>query len=158
MTALPITQQEVEALYADCAAALDEGEFEKWPSFFAESCSYSVTSKENVERGWPIALMSCDSRGMLLDRVMAIRESMLIIPRVQRRLHSGVRITHVEGPVAHTTASFAVFETFAGEQTTVFVTGRFVDGVVREGDAVRFLKRTCILDTTLVPNSLPFPL
>jgi salicylate 5-hydroxylase small subunit len=40
----------------------------------------------------------------------------------------------------------------------VFVTGRFVDEVVREGEALRFLKRTCTLDTPLVPNSLPFPL
>jgi salicylate 5-hydroxylase small subunit len=158
MTTLAITQQEVEALYAECTAALDDGEFEKWPSFFAEGCSYRVTSKENVERGWPMALMSCDTRGMLVDRVMAVRESMLIIPRVQRRIHSGVRITRVEGPIAHCRASFAVFETFAGEQTTVFVTGQFVDEVVREGDALRFLKRRCILDTTLVPNSLPFPL
>jgi len=158
MIAQQIAQAEVEALYADCAAALDDGEFEKWPSFFAESCSYSITSQENVDRGWPIALMSCDTRGMILDRVMAVRQSMLIIPRVQRRIQSGVRIVRLDDSVAHCRASFAVFETFAGEQTTVFVTGRFVDEVVREGEALRFLRRTCILDTPLVPNSLPFPL
>jgi len=158
MIAQWITQEAVEALYADCASALDDGEFERWPSFFAENCSYCVTSKENVDHGWPIALMSCETRGMILDRVMAVRQSMLIIPRVQRRIQSGVRIARLEGSVAHCRASFAVFETFAGQPTTVFVTGRFVDEVVREGDALRFLKRACILDTPLVPNSLPFPL
>ena len=153
-----ISQEEIAALYADCAATLDDGEFERWPSFFAESCSYSVTSKENVDRGWPIALMSCDNRGMILDRVMAVRQSMLILPRVQRRIQSSVRIARLEGSVAHCRASFAVFETFAGQPTTVFATGRFVDEVIREGDALRFFKRTCILDSPLVPNSLPFPL
>src|SRR5262245_65789715 len=90
MIAQWITQEAVEALYADCASALDDGEFERWPSFFAENCSYCVTSKENVDHGWPIALMSCETRGMILDRVMAVRQCVLIIPSVQRGIESGL--------------------------------------------------------------------
>src|SRR3989442_15820683 len=97
MLAQQITQEEVEALYADCAAALDDGEFERGPSFFAENCSYSLASKEYVDRGWPIPLMACDTRGMILDRVMAGAQNGRNIPGIQPRVRGGVPIAGVEG-------------------------------------------------------------
>jgi salicylate 5-hydroxylase small subunit len=158
MTTSRITQQELEWLYADCAAALDEGEFERWPSFFAEESSYFVTTQENVDRGWALGLLSCESRGMMIDRVAAIRKTMYYMPRVQRRIISGVRITRVDGALTHTRASFALFDTLGGEHTKVLAAGRFLDIVGREEDSLKFVKRTCILDASLVPNSLPFPI
>ena len=149
---------EVQALYAECSAALDEREFERFLSCFATECAYSIHAKENVDRGWPIALVSCLNRGMLVDRVAAIQKSSFIIPRVQRRIVSGIRLdTSGELPL-RTRASFAVFETFEGETTTLFVAGRFEDSICREGGELKFAKRKCILDSSIVPNSLPYPL
>lgn len=157
-TARPIDRNDLAALYAECAAALDDGEYERWPTFFTEDCSYVVTTKENLDRGWSIALLSCESRGMLLDRVFAVQKTLFYMPRVQRRIVSGARLVGAGDGGAHARASVAVFETLVGEHTTLFAAGRSLDVVRYEGDALKFAKRTCVLDSSLVPNSLPFPI
>jgi len=149
---------EVQALYTECAAALHEGEFERWLGYFASECSYSIHTKENIDRGWPIALMSCINRGMLIDRVAAVLKSSFIIARVQRRILSGVRLQKGPEFPLRTQASFAVFETFTGEPSTLFVAGRFDDVVCREDGVLKFAQRRCVLDSSIVPNSLPYPL
>src|SRR5688572_21433111 len=159
-------RDELETLYGECAAALDEGDWDRWLTFFAETSSYKITTKENLDRGFALALMNCESRGMMLDRVYALKETQFFIPRIFRRLYSGIRIVKADGGpataslpgVLHTQCSFAVFESLVGEHTTVFAAGRFVDVLCREGDQLKFHQRTCILDASLIPNTLPFPL
>lgn len=158
MTKTLISRDELERLYADYCDTLDDGDFERWASFFTEVCSYLVTTKENVERGWPIALLNCESRGMIVDRTIAIQKTLYYLPRMQRRLVSGIRVTGVEGAGTLVRASFALFETLVGEHTTVLATGRSLDVVAHEGGALKFAKRVIIVDASLVPNSLPFPI
>lgn len=147
---------EAHALYAACSAALDALDFAAFLACFAGECSYSIHSKENIDRGWPLAFVSCASRGMLEDRVAAIQKSSFIVPRVQRRIVSGVRV--LGGEPLRSEASFAVFETFEGKATTLFMAGRFEDTLVREGGVLKFRERRSILDSSIVPNSLPYPL
>ena len=96
---------------------------------------------------------------MIVDRSIAIDKTLYFLPRMQRRVVSGIRVTEVEddGSV-HVRTSFAVFETLAGEHTTVLASGRSNDVVTRKDGALKFAKRTCVLDASLVPNSLPVPI
>ena len=52
-------QWELEALYARCAEALDDGPLEDWPEHFTEHCLYLIIPRENVELGLPLAIMRC---------------------------------------------------------------------------------------------------
>ncbi len=156
--ALAVDRFDLAELHAEYAAALDDGEYERWPTFFTKVCSYFITTKENVERAWDINLLSCESRGAMLDRVSAVRKTLFYLPRAQRRIVSGVRIVGTNRTGAETSASFAVFETLVGGHTTLFATGRFLDLVRYEDGSLKIAKRTCVLDASLVPNSLPFPL
>jgi salicylate 5-hydroxylase small subunit len=47
----------IQALYADCAAALDARELSRWPEFFTEDAPYRLQSRENFDRGLPLAIM-----------------------------------------------------------------------------------------------------
>ena len=69
----------------------NDGALERWPEFFTEACVYKVIPRENVEQGLPVALIYCESRDMLVDRVVAMRETALLraadrAPYHQRRL------------------------------------------------------------------------
>jgi salicylate 5-hydroxylase small subunit len=158
MTNSSVSRDELDTLYTLYCAALDDGEFGRWPSFFTEASSYVVTTKENVAHGWPVALLSCESRGMMVDRTAAIERTLYHLPRAQRRLVSGLRVTGVEAGGTQVRSSFAVFETLVGEHTTVLASGGSRDVVAYEGGALKFAKRLLILDSALVPNSLVFPL
>lgn len=147
----------IEELYLDYVDALDEDHLESWPQLFTEVSSYRVVSRENVERGWPLATMSCDSRASMCDRVYAIRNTAMYVPRRLRHIVSALRIRS-SGEVFAITANFAVFETLPNHEPRVFSVGRYQDTVVDTSEGPRFREKLCIYDSDLIPNSLLLPL
>lgn len=145
-------------LYGAYDEALAEGEYERWPEFFTETCVYQITSRENYDLGLPIGLVGAESRAMLADRVAAMRKTMLYAPRIVRNLTAGIVLRAIEPGAMRLSASFAVFQTLLNEPSTVFLAGRYYDRVVEDGGALRFAERICVADATLVPISLIFPL
>jgi salicylate 5-hydroxylase small subunit len=153
---------ELRARLADLYAAYDdtlgEGDYERWPEFFTETCFYQITARENYEMGLPLGLMQAESRGMLADRIAAIRKTTLYAPRLMRRLVSGIVLRAIAPDGMRLSASFAVFQTMLNEPSAVFLCGRFYDRVVEDAGALRFAERICVTDSTLVPTSLIFPI
>ncbi|HEY4374953.1 MAG TPA: aromatic-ring-hydroxylating dioxygenase subunit beta [Burkholderiales bacterium] len=155
---------EVELLYADYAETLNDEAFEAWPAFFTERAFYQITSRENHERGLPIGLMRCESRGMIEDRVVAIRQTAVYGPRSIRRLVSGLRLhgwsenAPGEPPTLKATASYLAVETLPDELTRVFNAGKYIDQLQVEAGTLRFASRLCVYDTLLIPNTLVYPL
>jgi anthranilate 1,2-dioxygenase small subunit len=151
-------RSETEALYARSAELLDEGPLARWPSLFTEDGSYKAVTRENVDQGWALALMLCESRAAIEDRVHAIEHLSLTIPRRTRHMTSGLRIAD-DGGAWRVDANFTVFETLAGAQTVCFAAGLYCDKIVRDADGVlRFRERTAICDSALIRNSLVIPL
>jgi 3-phenylpropionate/cinnamic acid dioxygenase small subunit len=151
-------RDEVEALYARYAELLDEGPVKDWPSLFVENGSYRAVTRENVERGWPLALMLCESRAAIEDRVYAIENLALTIPRRVRHLISGFVLSE-SGSEFAVSANFAVSETLVGEQTVCFAAGRYRDVLVRDAvGELRFQAKVSIADSALIRNSLVVPL
>ena len=50
--------QALTRLYADYASAVDSGDWDLWPEFFTDVCSYRLQPRENHERGFPLATLS----------------------------------------------------------------------------------------------------
>ncbi len=137
--------------------ALDDGDFEAWPDFFTEACVYKIMPRENVERGLPLALVYCESRDMLRDRVVAIRETLLYAPRLIRRLTGNLRLREIAADGLRLTANFALFQTMLDRPSELFLCGRCHDRVVEEEGRLRFAERLCVYDSTIVPTSLIYP-
>ena len=144
-------------LYCAYTDALDEGELERWPDFFTEECRYQVMPRDNFDRGLPIALIYCESRGMLADRVTAIRETALYVPRLMRHFVSNIRLRAIEPDGMRLTANFALCQTMADQPSTLFLCGAYRDRVVEDAGALRFAERICVYDSTIVPTSLVYP-
>ena len=62
-------------LLAEYGALIDLAKFDEWLGLFAEECRYQIVPRENFDRGLPAALVFCDSRAMLEDRIRALREA-----------------------------------------------------------------------------------
>ena len=84
----PQIQFTLERLLTDYVHCIDDDRLEEWPGFFADSCVYKITSAENYERGLPIGVFFANSRGMLEDRVTALREANIYEPQRYRHLVS----------------------------------------------------------------------
>jgi salicylate 5-hydroxylase small subunit len=151
-------RQRLADLYAGYDAALDEGEYERWPDFFTEAGIYKITPRENYEAGLPVAMIFCESRAMLADRVVAIRETTLYAPRIIRRVMGAPALLTIEGGEMRLAQSFSLFETMLNETSTVFLCGRCYDRVVDDNGTLRFAERVCVTDATNIPLSLIFPI
>ena len=149
---------EVEDLYAEYCAALDEGRYEDWAALFTEDCLYRIVPRDNHERGLPLAIMHCESRGMLLDRIVAIRETSYYAPRTLRHMVSGIRVAAEADGALRGQANYLVLQTLPEQPTTLFNAGRYLDTMVREAGRLRLKERLCIFDSIVVPNSLIVPI
>lgn len=153
----PELRYEVEALYADYAAALDDNELERWPDFFTEECLYKLVPRENWERNLPVALMLCESRAMLRDRVTAVRNTAVYAPRTLRHFITQFRIAEEAPERLRVSANYLVLQTVIDDLTRIQNAGRYLDLIVRTETGLRFQEKICVFDSVLVPNSLIYP-
>jgi len=101
----------VEDLIHAYVQCIDDDRLEEWPDFFTEDCLYQIMPRENTDQGLPIAVMYCDSRGMLQDRVVAHRKANLFAPHLYRHLVSALRVTDQDKGMVTARSNYAVFRT-----------------------------------------------
>ena len=154
----PFDANEVRDLYDDYALMLDAGDYAAWLELFVPDASYTVISRENVERGLPLAVIRCESRGMMADRVDALESTQFYARRFTRHMVSALcPVAHDAGVLA-TTANFVVAETIIDESTQLAWAGRYDDRIVRVDDRLQFVEKTAVYDSAMVPTSLIVPL
>jgi salicylate 5-hydroxylase small subunit len=152
------TYNQLTRLYAEYVSALDDNEWDKWPEFFMEECIYKVQPRENYERGFPLATLSFESKGMLKDRIYAIRETLFHDIYYQRHIVGVPRVLSADGERIHAEANYAVFRTKLSEPSTVFNVGRYLDTLRRTPEGLKFESRICVYDSEMIPNSLIYPI
>ena len=151
-------QLEVDQLNAAYAAALDERRFEDWPEFFVEDGLYRLQARENFDRGLPLALMALESRGMMMDRVYGITQTIYHGPYYTRHVMGPARVLSQQEGVVRAEASYAVFRTRPGGTSEVYNVGRYIDELEKTAAGLRFRSRLCVYDSEMVLNSLIYPI
>jgi 3-phenylpropionate/cinnamic acid dioxygenase small subunit len=144
-------------LYQDCAAALDEQRYDDWSGFFRDDALYRIVPRENHELGMPIALVHCEGRGMMADRITAIKEAAMFRPRALRRFVTPPRIVGADGARLQTRASVLLVETLHDQLTRVVLSGVFHDVVERTDQGFLLAERLCIYDSLMLPDSVIEP-
>src|SRR6185503_1599385 len=117
------------ALNADYERAIDDDRLEDWPGFFCDPCLYKITTADNHARGLEAGLVYADSKGMLKDRVAALRRAN-IYERQRYRHITGLPavLDHDEGH-ASVECPFVVIRIMRDGAMDIFATGRYLDRV-----------------------------
>jgi salicylate 5-hydroxylase small subunit len=149
----------LHALYSEVSAVLDSGDFKRWPDFFMEDCVYKLQSRENFDRGLPLATLSFESRGMLKDRVFGAAETIYHDPYYQRHIVGLPRLLErrADGSL-RCEASYVVIRTKRDAMPEILSVGRYLDRVVPTPEGLRFAERLAIFDNDLIANSLIYPI
>ena len=161
MSAAPVRHDDwfaITQLYADYAATVDAGRWDDWTEFFTGDAVYRVQPRENFERGFPLATLSFESKGMLKDRAYGIRETLFHDPYYQRHVVGVPRLLAVEADGWRLEANYAVFRTKRSQPTEIYNTGFSLDTVVRTAAGLKFARRDFIYDSELIANSMIYPL
>ncbi|HVC53977.1 MAG TPA: aromatic-ring-hydroxylating dioxygenase subunit beta [Stellaceae bacterium] len=155
---MSVDQLALYDLYADYGRLIDAADWPAWLALFARACRYQVIPRENVEQGLPAALIFCDSRAVLEDRIMALREANKYNIHTDRHLIGLPRILGEGGGEISAEAPFAVYQTDQEGESRLFAAGLYRDRIVHEAGALRFSDKLVVLDTFAVPTLLATPL
>jgi anthranilate 1,2-dioxygenase small subunit len=149
---------DVADFYAAYAHTIDDDRLEEWPGLFTENATYRVVTRENFDAGLALALIYCDGRGMMEDRISALRTANIYEPHVYCHIISALRVLSREGAEIRCRANFAVLRTMAEGATAIFACGRYFDRLVSEAGQLKFRERLVVLDSQQVDTLLVVPL
>ena len=145
-------------LNAAYARAIDNEQFEQWPGLFLDPCLYKVTTAENVAKGLEAGIMYADSRGMLQDRVSALRKANIYERQTYRHLIGlPALLGEAEGAVRAETP-FLVVRIMRDGRMDLFATGRYLDVIVEDAGALRLRERIVVCDSSRIDTLLALPL
>jgi anthranilate 1,2-dioxygenase small subunit len=151
--------EELQYAYVHC---IDADRLEQWPDFFTDPCRYEVTTRENLDQGLSIGVIYCDSKGMLRDRVVALREANIYGPHRYRHMISAVRVTGTEGNVVEAETNYAVYRTMLDPinygSSELYSVGSYQDTIIVEQGVARFREKRVLVDTARILSLLVTPL
>lgn len=148
----------LERLQTEYILAIDDGRLEEWPEFFVEDCLYRIIPRENFDMGLPAAVIHCDNRRMLQDRVTSLRTANIYQPHQYRHLVSGARILERGDDAVRMQSNYVVFQTLQDGETHVYQAGRYLDTVVWQAGRLRFREKHVVFDTSRVRTLLATPI
>lgn len=148
----------MDALMADYVHCIDEDRLEEWPDFFTDDARYRVTSRENHELNLPVNLIYCDGKGMIRDRISALRTANIYEPHTYCHMLSALRILDAEDGVYRAQSNFTVIRTMSEGDMSVFVCGKYIDRIVEQDGALKFNRRDVILDSRQIDILLAIPI
>ncbi len=145
-----------QARYAHC---IDDGRLDEWPGFFLPECSYRITTAENHRLGFAAGLVWADSRGMLEDRVAALREANIYERHAYRHLLGLPLVTGTGPEGTRSETPFMVARIMREGATDLYATGRYLDLWRRDAEgAPKFAERIVVCDSSRIDTLLALPL
>ena len=154
-TALRLAIDDLAAAYVDC---IDDDRLEEWPEFFVEDCRYLITSRDSHAAGLRHGIIYCASRGMLVDRVMAMRRASMFEPHRYRHILGPTRLGRVENGIAEARANFLAVRIMHNGDSALFATGRYLDRIDVRAEPFRYIERLVVLDSQKIDTLLVIPL
>lgn len=148
----------VENFLADYAHRLDDGLIDDWTGFFTEDAVYQVTTRENHEAGYPIGIILCSGRGMMEDRVLALKTANIYEPHTHCHILGRPDLRKLPDGSIAARSNFSVYRTMESGATDLFAIGKYLDRIVFENGEPRFREKRVILDSRCVDVLLVFPL
>lgn len=149
---------EVEELLHAYVQCIDDNELEAWPDFFVDDCVYKIIPRENDDQGLPVAVIYCDSKGMLHDRIVARRQANIYAPHFYRHLVSNTRILGEEDGEIRAQTNYLVLQTLLDGETRIYNAGKYLDRIVRVDGQLKFKEKLCIFDTYRIQTLMVTPI
>jgi 3-phenylpropionate/cinnamic acid dioxygenase small subunit len=152
------TREDLHVFYDAYFETLDDGRLEEWPDYFVDDCLYQIIPRENYEAGYKLCTIQADSKGMLVDRVQGILKTQMFAPRYCRRFYSGLRVVKANDRQLEVRQNVVVVQTLLDKPSEVLGCGVGRDRLVRNAQGhLKFVERTLVLDSEMVPNSFIYP-
>ena len=106
--------------------------------------------------------MSCNSKDMLRDRILSLREAVLYNVHTDKHVLGAIRVSgpEIENGVQvwSTQTNYSLYQTTADGETSLFSVGTYRDKVVFSNGRPLFAEKTVIADTFTIDRLLSTPI
>lgn len=143
---------------AEYARCIDEDRLEQWPDFFVDDCLYRVTSARDFRDGLEAALIFANSKGMLRDRISALRTANIYERQAYRHLIGAPCVLEADAARIRADSPFMVARIMRDGSTLLFASGVYRDVWRREAGGLRLAERVVICDSHRIDTLLVLPL
>lgn len=154
------TPAEADELQIAYIRALDRRDMQAWMACFSKGDgAYTCIGRENEEQGLPLPLMLDDCPARLRDRVKYVTKVWVGTYEDYQTRHFVQRLEAKELPNGSLTiqSNFVVSYTTMRGASEILVTGVYEDIVNVENGVPVFASKTAVLDTTVTPRYLVYP-
>ena len=158
MLVSPEIYNAILALEYRYARILDDDQLEEWPELFVQRGVYKVIPRENWHREPKLAILFCDSRAMMTDRIRSLRTANIFNVHYPRHVVSNVEVLAARDDEYDVAAAYTVYQTDLEGQTKLFSVGQYLDVITLGQAAPLFREKIAICDTFNIPNLLAIPL
>jgi anthranilate 1,2-dioxygenase small subunit len=149
----------IDDLFADYGACLDSDRLEDWLELFTEDCVYQIVPRENAELGLPVTLMLCENKNMLRDRIVSLRQANEYSVHTDKHLITNVRVKGTTDDGGYSVeANYAMYQADNEGNGSLYSFGTYIDEIIHDADAVRFRRKTVIVDNWSIPHMLSTPI
>jgi anthranilate 1,2-dioxygenase small subunit len=155
---LPELQFHIEKLQNCYVECIDDDRLEEWPDFFIDQCLYKVISRENADRNLPVSAFLCDSKDMLIDRIVSLRHANVFAKHYYRHIISTINIKNITGGEISVQTNYAVFQTRLDGCTEIYNTGKYHDIIISTNNGLKFKEKQAIFDTYSIPSLMVTPI
>jgi anthranilate 1,2-dioxygenase small subunit len=154
----PDAFQIILRMQADYARCIDDDRLESWPDYFNDPCIYKITTAANHREGLEAGIVFANSRGMLIDRVSALREANVYERQSYRHILGMPSILSQSVGGVRSETPFLVARIMRGGETDVFATGRYLDLYLLNGESAKLAERIVVCDSSRIDTLLALPL
>jgi anthranilate 1,2-dioxygenase small subunit len=161
VAAIPVDPElrgRIEDFLSDSAQAIDDDEIERWPFFFSEDGFYQIIPRASFEAGHPLGIMTCRGRGMMQDRVAALRGANIYEPHTYCHVLARPALRHNGDGTIMARTNFALYRTMQGGRTELFAAGSYRDHILCDGDELRLKSRHVVLESRRVDILIVLPI
>lgn len=148
----------IQDLLAEYAWLLDNDKLEEWTELFTPDARYEILPRDNVDRGYPLALMCCRNQAMLRDRVLALRVANEYNLHYDRHVIGIPKYMSVSHDELAFEVNYVVIQTDQHGSSKVFSSGVYKDRVAVEDGVMRIKEKLVVVDTFCVPTLIATPL
>jgi anthranilate 1,2-dioxygenase small subunit len=152
------TLQVILRMQAEYARCIDDDRLESWPDYFDDPCTYKITTAANHREGLEAGIVFANSRGMLIDRVSALREANVYERHSYRHILGMPSILSRGGDGVRSETPFLVARIMRDGETDIFATGRYLDLYILQGETAKLAERIVVCDSSRVDTLLALPL
>ena len=150
--------RQISQTQAAYARTIDDDRLEEWPDFFADPCSYVITTADNHREGLEGGIVYCASQGMLRDRISALREANIFERHHYRHILGAPFIVSEAAGAVESETPFLVARIMRTGDTAVFATGRYIDRYAISAGSAKLSKRIVVCDSSRIDTLLVIPL